>query len=76
MIVGQTILTIGFAMIVSTPPFGLVIASYFLLGLGIAINLSLGNVFAANLHNGTKMLGVMHGSYGVGGTVGMSTPII
>lgn len=37
----------------------------------MAINLSLGNVFAANLHNGTKWLGVMHGSYGLGGTVGM-----
>lgn len=58
-------------MIVSTPPFGVVIASYLLLGIGMAINLSLGNVFAANLHNGTKMLGVMHGSYGLGGTVGM-----
>lgn len=36
----------------------------------MAINLAMGNVFAANLHNGTKMLGAMHGSYGVGGTIG------
>ncbi len=36
----------------------------------MAINLAMGNTFAANLHNGTKMLGAMHGSYGVGGTIG------
>lgn len=36
----------------------------------MAINLAMGNTFTVNLHNGTKMLGVMHGSYGVGGTIG------
>lgn len=36
----------------------------------MAINLALGNVFAANLQNGTSMLGAMHGSYGLGGTIG------
>jgi fucose permease len=36
----------------------------------MAINLAMGNTFAANLHNGTKMLGAIHGSYGVGGTIG------
>jgi hypothetical protein len=56
-------------MMVSTPPFPVVVLSYFFLGVGMAINLAMGNVFAANLHNGTKMLGFMHGSYGVGGTM-------
>jgi fucose permease len=57
-------------MIVCAPPFPVVVLSFFFLGLGMAINLAMGNVFAANLHNGTKMLGIMHGSYGIGGTIG------
>jgi hypothetical protein len=35
--------------------------------LGMSLGLALGNVFAANLYNSTKMLGAMHGSYGIGG---------
>jgi fucose permease len=57
-------------MIVTTPTFSVVIIAIFFLGFGMATNLALGNVFAANLQNGTKMLGAMHGSYGIGGTVG------
>ena len=72
LIIGQTLSTIGFAAIVCTPPFGVVIAAFFFLGLGMAINLALSNVFAANLHNSTKMLGIVHGSYGIGGTIGIS----
>lgn len=34
------------------------------------MNLALSNVFAANLQNGTQMLGFVHGSYGIGGTIG------
>jgi fucose permease len=65
----QSLMIIGYVMIVCTPPFSVVILSFFFLGLGLAINLAMGNVFAANLHNGTKMLGAMHGSYGIGGTM-------
>jgi hypothetical protein len=36
----------------------------------MATNLALSNVFAANLQNSTKMLGMLHGSYGIGGTIG------
>lgn len=36
----------------------------------MAINLALSNVFTANLQNGTQMLGFLHGSYGIGGTIG------
>lgn len=60
---------IGNVLIVFTPPFPVVIVAFLFLGLGEAINLAIANVFAANLHNGTKMLGAMHGSYGIGGTV-------
>ena len=61
----QVLMTCGFILIVCTPPFPMVIASFSFLGFGMAINLALGNVFAANLQNGTNMLGSMHGSYGV-----------
>lgn len=60
---------VGNVMIVCTPPFPVVVLAFLFLGLGEAINLAIANVFAANLHNGTKMLGSMHGSYGIGGTV-------
>ncbi|KAH9207868.1 MFS efflux transporter [Leptodontidium sp. 2 PMI_412] len=63
-------MTCGYIPIVCTPPWPVVIVCFFFLGFGMAINLAMGNVFAANLHNGTKMLGAMHGSYGIGGTVG------
>jgi fucose permease len=66
----QSHMTCGYIQIVSTPPFPIVVASFFLLGLGMSINLAMGNVFAANLQNGTTMLGAMHGSYGLGGTIG------
>jgi fucose permease len=66
----QSLMTIGYTAIVCTPPFPVVVAAYFFLGLGMAFNLAMGNVFAANLHNGTKMLGAMHGAYGLGGTIG------
>lgn len=66
----QSLVSIGFLMIACTPPFPVVVVAYLFLGLGVAINLAISNVFAANLHNGTKMLGTLHGSYGVGGTIG------
>lgn len=69
LMIAQSLMLTGYVMIVCAPPFPLVVLSFFFLGLGMAINLAMGNVFAANLHNGTKMLGSMHGSYGVGGTM-------
>jgi len=68
--VAQALMCCGFVPILCTPPFAVIIVSYFFLGLGMAINLAMGNTFAANLQNGTKMLGAFHGSYGLGGTIG------
>jgi fucose permease len=70
LILANTFMICGYIPIVFTPPFPVVVCCFFLLGLGMAIVLSLGNVFAANLQNSTNMLGIMHGSYGVGGTIG------
>jgi fucose permease len=47
--------------------------SFFLLGFGAAINLALNNVFCANTHPPSVVLGLAHGSYGVGGII---APII
>ena len=70
LMIAEFLMLIGFVMIICAPPFAVVVLSFFFLGLGEAITLAMGNVFAANLHNGTKMLGSMHGSYGIGGTIG------
>lgn len=69
----HSLILCGFFPIVFTPPFPVIVALFFFLGFGSAINLAIANVFVSNLQNGTKMLGFMHGSYGVGGTIG---PII
>lgn len=60
----------AYTAIVCTPPFGVVVAAYFFLGLATAMNLALNNVFCANLHPSTIVLGAAHGSYGIGGTIG------
>lgn len=69
MILAQFFMITGYVMLACTPPYPVVVVSFFFLGFGMALNLALGNVFAANLANATKMLGFMHGSYGVGGII-------
>ena len=69
MIFAQFFMISGYVMLACTPPYPVVVLSFLFLGFGMALNLALGNVFAANLVNGTKMLGFMHGSYGVGGII-------
>lgn len=64
---------LGYVLLVCTAPFGVVVLAYLFLGLGMAINIALNNVFCANLAQGTVVLGFAHGSYGVGGVLG---PII
>lgn len=60
----------GFIPLVVAAPFPAVVAGYLVLGFGFAVNLSISNVFTANMQNGTTLLGLMFGSYGVGGIVG------
>jgi fucose permease len=69
----ETMLIAGYIIIACTPPFPIVVLAFLLLGLGMALNLALNNVFCANLANSTVILGASHGSYGIGGIVG---PII
>ena len=44
-------------------------ASFFLLGYGAAMNLALNNVYCAHTHPPSAILGMAHGSYGIGGIV-------
>ncbi|KAH8808874.1 major facilitator superfamily transporter [Xylogone sp. PMI_703] len=69
----HSLILFGYLPVVFTPPFPVIVVVFFFLGFGMAINLAIANVFVSNLQNGTKMLGFMHGSYGIGGTIG---PII
>ena len=47
--------------------------SFYILGLGAAVNLALNNVHCAHTHPPSVILGLAHGSYGVGGII---APII
>lgn len=60
----------GYVVITCTAPFPAIIVAFFLIGLGMTINLALGNIFCGSLNNSTTALGVMHGSYGIGGICG------
>ncbi|KAL1652214.1 hypothetical protein SLS58_000341 [Diplodia intermedia] len=71
LVVSELIMLAGYVVIVCTPPhFAGVVVAFFLLGFGCAINLALNNVFCSGLARSTFILGLAHGSYGIGGTVG------
>lgn len=64
---------IGYTIIVCNLPFPAVVVAFFLLGMGMSINLALGNIFCGSLTNATTALGIMHGCYGIGG---ITSPLI
>lgn len=78
LLLAELIMMAGHIMLVCTPPFPVVVLSFLFTGLGQAINLALNNVFCANLANHSIPLGLFHGSYGIGGTVGplMATALV
>lgn len=73
LMLSEVMMLVGYVIIVCTPPSPAVVVAYSFLGLGVAINLALNNVFCANLANLTVVLGAAHGSYGIGGII---APII
>ena len=74
----ELILLAGYITLVCRPPFPVVVVAFYFLGLGMATNLAMNNVFCANLAEGTTALGLLHGSYGVGGVIGplMATALL
>jgi fucose permease len=69
-ILAMAMMASGYIVLACAPPFPVVVISFFPIGFGFAVNLALCNVFCANLVNGTTALGALHGSYGIGGTIG------
>lgn len=69
----QFFMMIGYTIIVCNLPFPAVVVAFFLLGMGMSINLALGNIFCGSLTNSTAALGTMHGCYGIGG---ITSPLI
>ncbi|KAJ5713309.1 uncharacterized protein N7483_010490 [Penicillium malachiteum] len=62
-------LAVAYIIIACQPPFPVVAVSFFLLGFGVALQLTLNNTYCANLPNSTTALGLVCGAYGIGGTV-------
>lgn len=73
LMLSEILMITGYTVIACTPPYPAVVMAYLLLGFGYALNLSLNNVFCANLAKSTVILGAAHGSYGIGGIL---APII
>lgn len=69
----QFFMMIGYTIIVCNLPFPAIVVAFFLLGMGMSINLALGNIFCGSLTNSTAALGTMHGCYGIGG---ITSPLI
>ncbi|CAK3925957.1 related to MFS efflux transporter [Lecanosticta acicola] len=69
LMLSEACMIVAYVAIVCSPPFGVVVAAYLVMGFGNALNLALNNVFCANLADSTVILGLAHGSYGVGGIV-------
>ncbi|CAK7201727.1 hypothetical protein SEUCBS139899_004439 [Sporothrix eucalyptigena] len=71
MCLAQLIMALGYVPVISTvAPFPVVVVGFFVIGLGEAINVAMGNTFCVGLQQGTLSLGIMHGSYGIGGISG------
>lgn len=66
----QAMYTIGFIPAVTAAPFPLVAIGFSFVGFAISVNVAISNTFGSSLRNSTFMLGLVHGCYGVGGTVG------
>ncbi|KAK9446824.1 major facilitator superfamily domain-containing protein [Limtongia smithiae] len=65
-IFAMSLLTLGYAVIVWTPPFPLLVLAYALTGLGNGTLDAAWNVYISNLRNENELLGLMHGFYGLG----------
>jgi fucose permease len=65
----EAIVIAASATIAGGPPYPVVVVAYLVMGFGNALNLALNNVFCANLADSTVILGLAHGTYGIGGIV-------
>ncbi|KIH86560.1 major facilitator superfamily transporter [Sporothrix brasiliensis 5110] len=69
--IGQLIMAVGYVPLLTTvAPFVAVVVGFFAVGLGEALNVAMGNTYCAGIQQGTLALGIVHGSYGIGGISG------
>ena len=73
LILSELIMSIGFVGIVAPSPFPVVVVAFLLIGFSTSMLLAVCNVFCVNLAKSSIILGLVHGSYGLGGIFG---PII
>lgn len=69
MTVGSCFSIAMYSIVLSGGPYPLVVAAFFLGGVGIAIVLTQSNIFLSKLEKLSKYLSFFHGSYGVGATI-------
>jgi len=65
MVLAALLMALGYSLIVWEPPFAVVVISFFFTGAGMALELAQVNIFFSGMRNGTGMLGLLHGCYGV-----------
>ena len=70
LVLSQILMVAAYTMLVCPSPFAVVVVSFYLSGLGMAWALALNNTFCTGLANATTLMGIFHGAYGIGGTVG------
>ena len=68
--VSQLTMALGFLPTVCNAPFPVLVVGFFFIGFAEAVSTSIGSLFCGTLNNATSSMGVLHGCYGVGGTVG------
>ncbi|KJR84350.1 uncharacterized protein SPSK_08689 [Sporothrix schenckii 1099-18] len=69
--IGQLIMAVGYVPLLTTvAPFVAVVVGFFAVGLGEALNVAMGNTYCSGIQQGTLALGIVHGSYGIGGISG------
>jgi fucose permease len=66
----QGMLTLAYIAHCTGAPFPVIVCAFFFVGFSIGVNVAIGNLFCGGMQNGTLMLGLLHGMYGLGGTVG------
>ncbi|KAM0350123.1 hypothetical protein ACHAPU_003286 [Fusarium lateritium] len=66
----QALVTLAYIPIICGAPFVVIVFSYFFIGFSISVNVAIGNLLFGGLRNGTFMLGILHGTYGIGGIIG------
>jgi fucose permease len=64
-LIASALMIVGYTAIVCTPPFPVVVVSFYFLGFGMGMFVAMTNTFIINLLNGTVLLGCCHGLYGV-----------